>query len=121
MNNYIFVEKEPPHNNHFWVKIAVIIQDNKTKENVFYLDDAIYDEENKRASTWIWEEGNFSCDCNRYLFYQRAKNLEEYDDIDCSYVKYSVCIINPKTKEILYDEIKTSIVQQRISKIKNSD
>ena len=117
MNSYIFVEKEPPHNDSLWVKIAVIIQDNKTKENVFYLEDACYDKEDKRASTWIWEEGNFSCDCNRYSFYQNAKNLPDNDDFECSDGKYSVCIINPKTKKILYDEINTPIVQQRISEI----
>jgi len=117
MNDYIFVKKEPPHDKSLWVKIAILIQDNKTKENVFYLDDGIYDEENKTASTCIWEDGNFSCDCNRYLFFQRQKGLQEEDDFECSDGKYSVCIINPKTKEVLYDEINTPIVQQRISEI----
>jgi hypothetical protein len=117
MNDYNFVKMEPPHDKHLWVKTAVIIQDNKTKENVFYLDNSIYDEENQTASTWVWEDGNFACDCNRWLFFQRQKGLDVDFDFECSDGKYSVCIINPKTKEILYDEINTPIVQQRISEI----
>lgn len=28
--------------------------------------------ENGSGSMFIWTEGNFSCDCNRYLFFERA-------------------------------------------------
>lgn len=31
-------------------------------------------------SDHLWTEGNFACDCNRYLFFQRAK---DEDEVDC--------------------------------------
>jgi hypothetical protein len=34
------------------------------------------------GTMWLWTDGNFCCDCNRYLFFQRAANKDEIDD-DC--------------------------------------
>lgn len=43
-----------------------------------------------------WSEGNYSCDCNRHLFFERAGGVEPYEDPDylgdCTDGKYSVRI-----------------------------
>ena len=54
-------------------------------------------------TTWIWSEGNFSCDCNRQLFFNRANNEEE-EQCPCGEGKFSVNIINPENGEYLYKE-----------------
>jgi len=55
----------------------------------------------------IWQEGNFSCDCNRAIFFDKAngdtsKPLESYE---CSYGLYSVRCSDADTGEILYNEL----------------
>ena len=42
---------------------------------------------------YMWELGNYSCDCNRYLFFQRAAG-EPDDEAECGDGKYSVEIVN---------------------------
>lgn len=40
---------------------------------------------------FMWEEGNYSCDCNRYLFFYRAIGEEfDEDDIVCGHEQYDV-------------------------------
>jgi hypothetical protein len=56
------------------------------------------DGEDGRWNTWIWEEGNFSCDCNRASFFG------DDDEIQCSDGRYSVNIVDPETGEVLYRE-----------------
>ena len=60
---------------------------------------------------FIWEEGNFACDCNRYLFFCRAANEPEteYDESDensehrCGDDRYSVRITDVNGKELYSD------------------
>lgn len=35
--------------------------------------------ENGRFEPYIWSEGNFSCDCNRRLFFERAAAGDDWD------------------------------------------
>lgn len=46
----------------------VSIRNNLTGEVRIHHEDHEWGE----ASAFIWTEGNFSCDCNRYLFFERA-------------------------------------------------
>ncbi len=32
---------------------------------------------------YLWSEGNYGCDCNRELFWHRAENEAEPDDLVC--------------------------------------
>ena len=57
----------------------VTILDTHTGETVTYEDEHYFDDE--YDSDFIWDEGNFSCDCNRALFFLRAKGVPE-EDID---------------------------------------
>lgn len=70
------------------MKADIFIKNNTTGEVVNYKDD-IDDEGNM----FIWEEGNFSCDCNRFLFFERAKgNKPDWDDGKCGNGGFSVNI-----------------------------
>lgn len=43
---------------------------------------------------YIWADGNYSCDCNRYLFFQRAiEPPEQEGDCECGNGSFSVRII----------------------------
>jgi hypothetical protein len=52
---------------------------------------------------YIWADGNYSCDCNRYLFFQRAADDDEDDNTGCSDGKYSVRITS-EDGAVLYQD-----------------
>ena len=54
--------------------------------------------------TFIWSTGNFACDCNRYLFFQREINESEDDDFPCSEGKYRVNWIKDESGKVWYSE-----------------
>ena len=86
------------------IKIAIHIKNNETGEMRIYQNDDLSlsrDEETGEPNTYIWEDGNFKCDCNRYLFFQRAKDEAEKDeDGPCYHEKYP----DGKYSVNLYDE-----------------
>lgn len=101
--DFYVVKKKPPHNNSVWIRTVAHIKDKETGEIREYADDGLWNEERKEPATFIWEEGNYSCDCNRGLFFARAKNEE---DLDCPCVgdRFDVNLENPKNGEIFYRE-----------------
>ena len=55
-------------------------------------------------ANFIWEEGNYACDCNRALFFARASGKPE-PDITCSHDRYRVeKIVKVSTGEVVYEE-----------------
>lgn len=62
-------------------------------------------------NTYWWNEGNAHCDCNRELFFLRARNEDDEAEIDCSHGRYSVRLTNADTGEVLYDELGADRVQ----------
>lgn len=93
-----------PLKNKKYLDIIAHIKNNETGEIREYKTDAIWDEEKNAPNASVWEEGNFSCDCNRYLFFQRAKDEDEDEDVECSDGKYSVNLQNHKTGAYFYKE-----------------
>ena len=57
---------------------------------------------NDEFSEFIWSEGNYSCDCNRCLFFKRVKDEDE-SDCECGDNEYSVRIYDEKGKLIYTD------------------
>lgn len=55
---------------------------------------------------YLWEDGNFSCDCNRELFFIRARG-EDGDAVEglCGRGKFDVRCSDADTGEVLYDEL----------------
>lgn len=97
------------------------LSDNKTVEFVENFES--HDGSTEDYSEWrhlvnfIWSDGNYSCNCNRFLFFERACGLtqEEIDAKDPSlegtmtgcgdYEKYRCdWIRDEETKEIIYEE-----------------
>lgn len=54
-----------------------------------------------------WTEGNSSCDCNRFLYFERAiGNDPDLDDATCSDGKYSVLYVElPDGRRIQIDRV----------------
>lgn len=52
---------------------------------------------------WIWEEGNYACDCNRALFFARASEEDEDWEHPCTDGEYSVNIV-ASSGENVYSE-----------------
>lgn len=96
---------EPPHNTSEWVKIDVYIRRVSDGVERIYHTEGILEDDNETLSTHIWANGNFSCDCNRYLFFQHAADEQEVDEnCKCGHGGYLVWIVNPINKETVYDE-----------------
>lgn len=55
---------------------------------------------------YIWEDGNYSCDCNRFLFFMRAADEDEgeWDDLRCGDGGYSVRITDSNGYVLYEDE-----------------
>lgn len=81
------------------MNITVQLRDNKTKEIV-----NIDDSGEESLLKFIWSEGNNGCDCNRYLYFQRAKGLCDDGHDYCSDDEYSVKITDKISGSVIYDE-----------------
>lgn len=65
------------------------------KEKPHYL--LFPDWDNENPSWYIWEEGNFSCDCNRAIFF-------DDEDEKCGETRYRVQLINNDDGGVFYSE-----------------
>lgn len=101
LSDFEVVTKPPPHNKATWVRIVAKIRHNPTGEVRDYPTEGIWDGDDDQTTRYIWEDGNFSCDCNRSLFfYSHAEDMEA----DCGDDLFSVNLVNPRTGEVFYRE-----------------
>lgn len=108
--DWIEVEKTThPVKDSIWVKVIAEIKNNETGEIVEYESDEILENGESVPNVFNWEENNFSCDCNRFVFFCRAKGLgfDIEKDSKCSDGKYSVNLKNKKNGEVYYREFET--------------
>lgn len=91
------VTQPPPHDTMEWVAQRVEIQRVADGEVRVEEDHHGLLNEDGSLASFIWSDGNYSCDCNRYLFFCWAADEEEMDfeDIQCSDGLYRVNIYNP--------------------------
>lgn len=88
----------------FQIKRVFILGVREKTIRVYYPEPFDWDE--KRQIIWQWTEGNYGCDCNRYLFFQRAMNDDESEDIDHNGRNYLVSHIELTNGEcIRIDEL----------------
>lgn len=73
------------------VPILVHIRKNDTGEIRIYNCMTYFDDADL-PSIYVWEDGNYSCDCNRRLFFARINNEEEDWESGCSDTEYSINI-----------------------------
>jgi hypothetical protein len=85
------------------VKLLVLVRQNSTGEIRPYTDDrGLVNRESNELCSYVWREGNYSCDCNRRNFFEPTFELP-YEN-HCSDNLFSVRIVNPCTGNIEYDE-----------------
>lgn len=91
-----------PQKDGKWVATIAEIRDNATGIVSEYQNDAILTDGDAEPSAYIWEDGNYSCDCNRRLFFARAAREDE--DLKCSDGLYSVRVRNKRSGRVFYSE-----------------
>ena len=73
--------------------MKITITKKRTGEAVSYEEDGMIDDNVK----FLWTEGNYGCDCNRGLFFHRAKGLPDTDN-PCNEGLYAVTLDDGHTK-----------------------
>jgi len=89
-----------------WVRCVAHLRQNATGEVRRYETDAILEDGEEVPSVFNWKENNYSCDCNRALFFGYAVGLK-YEDMPerrCTHGQFSANLENPVTGEIFYRE-----------------
>ena len=91
-------------NGDYWVKESVHIKHIPSGEIRIFNTTAIISKDDPKWLPWMWEEGNWSCDCNRSSFFSQAAGEDEYEEAECGDELYRANVFNPKTGECLYRE-----------------
>lgn len=107
--SWIEVKKSCQTENCVWVECIAEIRNNETGEIREYATEEILETGNEHPSISNWKENNYSCDCNRLLFFNRAKDEEKEEDWDvaCTNGKFSVNLKNKKDGKVYYREFTT--------------
>ena len=104
MDDFVHVRHPPPHDNADWVQIWVDIVDTYTGRLAVYETDGVYEPSVGDLSRFIWEEGNYRCDCNRALFFARAMGDEDPGELTCGESRYMIRIRSPQTQRVIYTD-----------------
>jgi hypothetical protein len=86
------------------VAIIVKIRENESGIIRDYPFEAFIGSKDNFPSPFNWKENNFSCDCNRHIFFYNAIGEEPEEDTECTYGKYSVKLVNPVDGKAYYNE-----------------
>ena len=88
----------------------VYITDTLTGETIVSHEDFIVEDDDccpDGFPHYNYEEGNFSCDCNRALFFERAKGEETERERECGNTRYAINTVTlhgkPDKKVRFYD------------------
>ena len=74
------------------VDVLVHIRKNETGEVRIWKDDLNLHEDGS-PNLFMWVYGNYSCDCNRRLFFARVNGEDEDWESDCSNTEYSINVM----------------------------
>lgn len=107
-NHPATVKRDHSTNEKFNCLIKMIrVSDNKNVEFEFewgypgYVRDQYWETD----PVYIWEDGNYSCNCNRHDFFHRDGLKESYwEDVECGDGMYRVIVKNLETGKIIYEE-----------------
>lgn len=90
-----------------WVSSIVEIRKNQTGEIREYINNyELLEVGDSTPSDFMWRDGNYSCDCNRALFFLRAGGEDDSkDETPCGDGTYSVRVRNKLNGNVYYDEI----------------
>ena len=88
------------------IKVKITIRKNATGEIRTFEDNMSVWLDDGIPNCFMWDEGNYSCDCNRFLFFERAGGLEpDWDEGPCGHDAYSVNIESEDFPAYLHQEI----------------
>jgi len=83
--------------------INVTILDSVTGEQRSYQDDFVWSQDPDDFSEYIWSDGNYSCDCNRGLFFERAAGIPYSGETVCGQSRYFLFICDEAGTEVYRD------------------
>lgn len=90
-----------------WLDVVATITDRETGASVNIDTTVMYSQEDNgdmvSPGSWAW--GNYECDCNRALFFERARGVE-IDPPACSTGRFAVSLANKLNGRVFYDELK---------------
>ncbi len=89
--------------NSRWVCVDAHIRCDKTGEIAIDKSYLAIGNDEDAPDPWIWEEGNYACNCNRPSFFGHAGGAYDGDG-ECANEEFSVNLVNPKTGEVFYRE-----------------
>jgi hypothetical protein len=101
-------EKPGFFNGSLRVQVIAEIHDNQSKITHQYPTEVFFELGAEVPSNFMWKDGNFSCDCNRHLFFNYAVGIEpeeDEEDDECTDWKYSVRLVNPVDGKVFYNEL----------------
>jgi hypothetical protein len=87
------------------MKVDVHIRKNATGEIRIHKDETEWDDYGNMSS--MYEQGNYSCDCNLELFFERAADKDvPWSARECGHDRFTVLkIVDRKTGEVLIENI----------------
>ena len=86
-----------------WVKAVAEIRNNSTGEVREYDTDEVLEDGADAPRIFNWQENNFSCDCNREMFFEQVNGVE-LENTKCSDGKFSVNLKNKLDGVVYYRE-----------------
>jgi hypothetical protein len=87
-----------------WVATVVEIRNNATGDVREHRDDSIMEDGETEPSSFMWEDGNCACDCNRRLFFARSAGEDEDWESECGHGAFSVRVRNKRSGRVFYSE-----------------
>ena len=110
LKNWKVLKMDTDDNGEFCiVEIIAHIKDVVTGEIRQYKTDTWWYEEDwdcGSPSVFLWEEGNYSCDCNRETLFRKAGGESFIGETGCGENRYRVNCQNPVHGEFFYQEYK---------------
>ena len=70
--------------------LKIIIRDTKTGESRLYEHPDFDAQDGKPFCGFIWGDGNYAADCNRYLFFCKAIGNERDDEIETDGLRFVI-------------------------------
>ncbi len=113
--DWIIVKHHEHNENLVWVECILQIKNNETGEIREDETVELLNLNEEYPSVHNWKESNYSCYCNRHLFFKRASDEEETDedwDVTCSDGRYSVNLKNKKNGKVYYREFEDIVFSQ---------
>ena len=89
-----------------WLRCIIELLDTQTGETVGFEDCGSIWLDEGQPNDFMWGEGNYACDCNRFLMFERALGREPDLHLDnCGSDRYLAKAIRLDTGEVVFDEI----------------